>query len=150
MSISGPHRFRFFVLAVMSIVLVSGDSYGHGELGTRPVTKPLPDGVVGREYSGSVADQAQELPATIDTHRAPFVFEIEPSSLPKGLTLNTSTGAVSGTPACIGTWFFRARITDSCATPHTARIRSTTISAIKPAIIQKMIVSMMGLRIIRQ
>jgi len=49
---------------------------------------------------------------------APYSFQIISGSLPSGLTLNTSTGAITGTPKSTGTFSFEAQVTDSQA--HTA------------------------------
>ena len=44
---------------------------------------------------------------------APYTFSITSGSLPPGLTLNTSTGAITGTPTTAGTYNFTARVVDS-------------------------------------
>lgn len=43
---------------------------------------------------------------------APFVWSIETGYLPDGLTLNTSTGEITGTPAVAGVFNFTLRVTD--------------------------------------
>ncbi|AWH29276.1 autotransporter outer membrane beta-barrel domain-containing protein [Stenotrophomonas sp. YAU14A_MKIMI4_1] len=44
---------------------------------------------------------------------APYTFDLSAGTLPPGLTLNTTTGAVSGTPTSGGTFNFTARATDA-------------------------------------
>ncbi len=44
---------------------------------------------------------------------APYTFSITSGSLPPGLTLNTSTGAITGTPTTAGTYNFTAQVVDS-------------------------------------
>ncbi len=44
---------------------------------------------------------------------APYTFSIISGSLPPGLTLNTSTGAITGTPTTAGTYNFTAQVVDS-------------------------------------
>src|SRR5208282_1482978 len=44
---------------------------------------------------------------------APYTFSIISGSLPPGLTLNTSTGAITGTPTTVGTYAFTAQVVDS-------------------------------------
>jgi hypothetical protein len=43
----------------------------------------------------------------------PYTFSIVSGSLPPGLTLNPSTGAITGTPTTAGTYNYTARVTDS-------------------------------------
>jgi Putative Ig domain len=44
---------------------------------------------------------------------APYTFTITSGSLPAGLTLNPSTGAITGTPTTNGTFNFTAKVTDA-------------------------------------
>jgi len=44
---------------------------------------------------------------------APYTFSIPSGSLPPGLTLNTSTGTITGTPTTAGTYNFTAQVVDS-------------------------------------
>jgi hypothetical protein len=46
----------------------------------------------------------------------PYTFSISSGSLPPGLTLNASTGAITGTPATAGTSNFTAKVADSTDT----------------------------------
>ncbi len=48
-----------------------------------------------------------------------YTFSITSGSLPAGLTLNTSTGVISGTPTSSGTYSFTAKVTDSKGTTDT-------------------------------
>lgn len=66
-------------------------------------TITLAGGAVGREYR-------QTLTATGDT---PVTWSIDSGSLPAGLTLNTLTGVISGTPATAGISNFTVRATNS-------------------------------------
>ena len=43
----------------------------------------------------------------------PYIFSVATGSLPPGLTLNTSTGAITGTPTTAGTFGFTLKVTDS-------------------------------------
>jgi YVTN family beta-propeller protein len=44
---------------------------------------------------------------------APYTFSIITGALPPGLTLNTSTGTITGTPTTVGTFSFTAQVVDS-------------------------------------
>ncbi len=51
---------------------------------------------------------------------APYTFSITSGSLPPGLTLNTSTGAITGTPTTAGTYNFTAQVVDSLGNTATS------------------------------
>lgn len=77
-------------------------------------TQALPTGAVGVPYS-------QPIPLIGGT--APFQWSIYNGpietgwyvggAVPDGLTLNTATGTISGTPTAAGTWYFEAWVTDA-------------------------------------
>jgi len=66
-----------------------------------------PEGVVGVAYS-------HFFPATGGT--PPYTFAIFAGALPDGLTLDTATGEVSGTPTLVGTFGFTISVTDGIDT----------------------------------
>ncbi len=51
---------------------------------------------------------------------APYTWSISLGTPPAGLALNTTTGAVTGTPTTAGTFTFTAQAVDSSTTPNTA------------------------------
>jgi hypothetical protein len=84
-------------------------------------TSSLPDGVVGTPYS-------QTLAATGGL--TPYSWAVVSGSLPAGLSLNSSTGEISGTPTTEETANFTVEVTDSQGTPDTAQqALSITINA---------------------
>ena len=87
----------------------------------RITTSSLPSSNVGSPYSAAVAAVGGVYP---------YTWAITSGSLPTGLSFNTSTGAISGTPTVRGTWNFTAQITDSETPPvHLSAPLSITINA---------------------
>jgi len=86
-------------------------------------TSSLPAGTVGTAYN-------QTLTATGGT--APYTWAISSGTLPSGLSLSTSTGAITGTPTAAGTSNFTARVTDNVAATATKAlsivVNATTLS----------------------
>jgi hypothetical protein len=85
------------------------------------VTTYLPPGAARTSYKGQLA-------ATGGTK--PYSWSIESGALPAGLTLDSSTGAITGKPSWTGTFDFTAEVTDSEATPVSAtQAESITVTA---------------------
>lgn len=88
-----------------------------------------PTGVIGSPY-------AHTFPVTGGV--SPFTFAITAGSLPPGLTLNTSSGAVTGTPTTAGTYPITVQVTDSESPAITASVNcSITIGGGGPWIIKE-------------
>jgi predicted hotdog family 3-hydroxylacyl-ACP dehydratase len=75
---------------------------------------------VGVSYSSALAVQGGT---------GPFTYSISSGSLPPGITLNTSTGAIGGTPTATGTYTFTSKVTDSKGKTSTA---TCTIVVVAP------------------
>ncbi|HVB85752.1 MAG TPA: putative Ig domain-containing protein [Candidatus Dormibacteraeota bacterium] len=70
----------------------------------------LPNGAIGSTYSQSVA---------VGGGTTPYTWSVTSGSLPAGLSLNASTGAITGTPANNTTSStFTVKVTDSSGTPQ--------------------------------
>jgi hypothetical protein len=84
-------------------------------------TTNLPNGMIGTPYSTTLSSTGGT---------SPFTWLISSGQLPTGLTLNKSTGVISGTPQQSGSSTFIAQVTDSSSpTPYTATVQlSITIS----------------------
>jgi hypothetical protein len=86
---------------------------------TITTTSPLPNGTVGVAYS-------QTLNATGGS--PPYGWSISAGSLPAGLSLNSSTGAITGTPTTAGPFNFTAQVSDT-AKATASQAFSLTINA---------------------
>ncbi|MDP9194701.1 MAG: ice-binding family protein [Acidobacteriota bacterium] len=64
----------------------------------------LPDGEVGTPYNQLVSASGGT---------APYTFSVSSGALPTGLTLNTGSGAITGTPTVAGTFIFSITATDA-------------------------------------
>ena len=86
--------------------------------GTLQITDTsLPDGTNGVAYS----DTVQAVGGTV-----PYAWSISGNSLPLGLTLNQTTGEISGTPTANGNFSFTIRVTDN-ANPVNSNTQNLTL-----------------------
>lgn len=69
----------------------------------------LPNGTVGTLYSQTI---------TASGGTAPYAFSVSGGALPGGLTLNTITGEITGTPTTAGTFNFSITATDATSCPR--------------------------------
>jgi hypothetical protein len=81
-------------------------------------TSPLPGGQVGIPYSASLAASGGT---------TPYTWSVTTGRLPEGLTLNASTGQITGSPQAIETVSTGFTVTDAASLTGTATL-STTIS----------------------
>jgi phospholipase C len=63
---------------------------------------------------------------------APYTFSITAGSLPPGLTLNASTGAITGTPTTAGSYPFTVQVADSTGTAAGKSTASCSIVVLAP------------------
>lgn len=84
-------------------------------------TTSLPDGDSGQAYAATIAA----------TGTAPLTFALDSGSLPPGLTLDTATGAISGTPTTAGSFAFTVRVSN--ARGVASRAFTVDVTAMLPA-----------------
>lgn len=68
-----------------------------------PVAALLPGGTTGTVYSETISAQGGT---------SPYTFAVTSGALPTGTSLNSSTGAITGTPSATGTFNFTITVTD--------------------------------------
>ena len=90
-------------------------------------TSTLPPAFVGQAYSTTLARQGGT---------PPFTWSLASGALPKGITLNKTTGVLSGTPAASGTTNFTVKVTDSTSPTHLTATKALSLvsNAITPAV----------------
>jgi hypothetical protein len=84
-------------------------------------TSPLPGGVVGTAYNATVAATGGTTPYTWSA-----------TGLPAGLTINASSGAITGTPTTAGASTVAVTVTDSTNPTHLTATASLSITIIAP------------------
>ncbi|MFM7870848.1 MAG: Ig domain-containing protein, partial [Actinomycetota bacterium] len=112
-TVAGTAR-RSFTMSVVAPLVVS--------------TSSLPDGKVGVVYSQTLATTGASGSVT---------WAIVTGSLPAGLTLNSSTGVISGTPTTSAVSTFTVRATDSAARTDDQGLSITVVPATAPAAFNK-------------
>ncbi len=84
-------------------------------------TSALPNGTVGTAYSASVAASGGA---------QPYNWAIDSGSLAPGLSLNATTGAITGTPTTAGPWNVTLRVTDHDSQSATRSFNATIDSSL--------------------
>jgi len=90
---------------------------------TITTNSPLSQGTVGSSYS-------QTLAASGGT--TPYSWSLSSGSLPAGLTLNPSSGAIGGTPSAVGNSTFTVRVSDSASASATKQFQLSIASTATP------------------
>jgi hypothetical protein len=83
----------------------------------------MPAASVGHAYNTAIA---------VSGGQNPYQFSVRLGSLPPGVTLNTSTGALTGTPIASGSYIFEVVASDLPRLDHGMRIFSISVAASNP------------------
>jgi Putative Ig domain/Bacterial Ig-like domain (group 3) len=83
-------------------------------------TASLPGGTVGTAYSQTLAAGGGQ---------APYGWSVSAGTLPAGLALNATMGAITGTPTAVGSFNFTVRVTDALGGTSTKAYKVTIVSA---------------------
>ncbi len=110
--VTGPGKQKIFAafcsqfrIAQICLILLATLLVGVGAQAQTAlsVQASLPSGVVGTPYSGLVSANGGA---------SPYRFAVVDGRLPAGLSLNSATGAVTGTPTGVNTYYFHIQATD--------------------------------------
>jgi hypothetical protein len=79
-----------------------------------PLIQTLANGTVGSPYNQTIALTGGTAPFQWSIYNGPIItgFEVG-GSVPDGLTLDPTSGTITGTPTGGGTWYFEATVTDA-------------------------------------
>ncbi len=121
---SNDYAGRFFLSSSTNWTIAVATFVAAGPL--RITTQTLPDGRVNGPYSAQL---------TAADGTAPYSWSADRIYLPDGLTLNSSTGILSGTPTQMGQYTFTVAVTDAAV--HTSyRVMNLFVPDPTPATVQ--------------
>ena len=97
---------NIFAITVTDSTLATGSqAYALLVTGDLPLTpSTLPNGLIGSLYNATI---------TANNGIPPYVYSVSAGSLPAGLSLNSTTGAISGTPEVVDNYSFTITATDA-------------------------------------
>lgn len=79
--------------------------------GSLSIKAILPKAVLGKNYNAAI---------NVTGGKAPYAFSVTTGSLPAGITLNPTTGVLSGTPTSVGAAGFVIQVTDASSPTQSA------------------------------
>lgn len=101
-------------LGTASCGFISQSEAGSGTNNVHALTLsgPVPSAVVNQAYNAVL---------TVSGGSAPYEFSIKSGSLPAGLSLNPTTGSITGTPTVASSYIFEIGVTDAPKSHHGAQ-----------------------------
>ncbi|WP_430543087.1 putative Ig domain-containing protein [Xanthomonas sacchari] len=127
---SGTGSFNFTVSATDSGASpISGSRAYTLTVASPTLTLPattLPNGTAGQAYSAAITQASGGI--------APYTYAVTAGALPAGVTVNSATGAFSGTPTVTGNFSFTLVATDSTSGTPGQASRSYTLAIVAPTL----------------
>ena len=117
--------FNFTVSATDSGIPTAGNRAYTLTVASPTLTLPaktLPDGTAGQAYSTSITPASGGI--------APYTYAVSAGALPAGISLDSATGALSGTPTAPGNFSFTVAATDSTSGTPGPVSRSFTLAIV--------------------
>ncbi|UYK80870.1 putative Ig domain-containing protein [Xanthomonas sacchari] len=127
---SGSGSFNFTVSATDSGASpISGSRAYTLTVASPTLTLPattLSNGTAGQAYSASISQASGGI--------APYTYAVTAGALPAGVTVNSASGALSGTPTATGNFSFTLTATDSTSGTPGQAARSYTLAIVAPTL----------------
>ena len=95
---------------------------------------PIPLAISTASLPGGFANVAYTATLTASGGTSPYTWSIASGSLPPGLTLNATSGAITGTPSTTGTSTFTVQVSDASSPVQTATTPLTITITSVPAV----------------
>jgi hypothetical protein len=115
-----PGTFEFTIQVTDSANATASQAFSIVVTGLAITTQSLPGAAVGAAYSATF--QAAGTP--------PYDWSVTHGALPGGLTLDTTSGAISGTPKAAGNFSFTVQVTDSTKASASAALTIAVLPAV--------------------
>jgi Putative Ig domain len=118
-----PVRARLIFSALL-VLLVLALAFGTGCSGSssaKNTNPPVPVQFSGSTLPSTAVGSAYSATLKVTGGTAPYGFTVLSGALPSGLSLSSTTGAISGTPTASGQFSFTVQVSDSSTPPQTAQ-----------------------------